>query len=248
MKLGSYTQNEDDIHAQETGSRVVWPEGITSWNPTGVEVLVKDATPPGPVDGVHKATSPYSSLRVAWSPAVDAESGILSYRVKRDSTVLGVVPHPYLTDLFPLEDSATYTVTAINRVGLESEPVTVTLHPDSEALALTRNKSSLGPSSFGVSEAILNTSRGVLSLLIDIPAVQGKRETSISVVLWNAHGRSLVRLSRLLTAGQRHRVTLNAWDAGVTLAKGVYFLEIIGPQGARWTGRVVPLAGLNVIK
>jgi len=105
------------------------------WNPLGLEIYDGDVTPPSDVKNLRVAPVAEASPRVelAWTPAVDRESGVGCYAVYRDGTFYKWSIKPDFSDDHPIRQQHVYEVAAVNRSGLEgakSSPVASTLHWD----------------------------------------------------------------------------------------------------------------------
>jgi hypothetical protein len=87
-----------------------------------VSVTVLDVTAPS-VPGRPTGTTSNDSVFLSWTPSVDLGSGIREYRVYRDMVRLTETFTPSFTDVgLTVGSTVTYTVTAIDKAGLESAP------------------------------------------------------------------------------------------------------------------------------
>ncbi|MCX6872347.1 MAG: NPCBM/NEW2 domain-containing protein [Verrucomicrobia bacterium] len=115
-ELGAYT----NVDEQRRGE-VVWPElDVEPWNPLGLELLSKDATPPRGVTGVRAVPTQPATMVLTWNAATDAESGVDSYHIYRNGARVATVYGTRYTDLTVEKNQpCSYEVAPLNRAGLE---------------------------------------------------------------------------------------------------------------------------------
>ena len=117
---------------EQRRGEVIWPElDVEPCNPLGMELLSKDATPPGGVTGVRAAPTPSATMVLTWNAATDAESGVDSYNIYRNGAKVATVCGTRYTDpTVEKNKPRAYQVAALNRSGLEgarSAAITVTV-------------------------------------------------------------------------------------------------------------------------
>jgi chitodextrinase len=109
-------------------------DGLEGARSTAASATTLDGTPPTAPPTLDATPLGTTSIALSWSPATDPESGIQSYNVYRDGTVVGAVSTTTFTDQGLVPNTAyRYTVTAVNGVGLEGPPspvATATTLPD----------------------------------------------------------------------------------------------------------------------
>ncbi|MCX6997447.1 MAG: hypothetical protein NTV49_10255, partial [Kiritimatiellaeota bacterium] len=135
-ELGAYTKVEE----QKRGE-VVWPElDVEPWNPLGLELLSKEATPPRVVTGVRAVPAQSATMVLTWDAATDAGPIVDSYTVYRNGAKVATVYGTRYTDLTAEKNKpCTYEVAALNRSGLEG--------PRSAGLAVTVPNNALAAAS-----------------------------------------------------------------------------------------------------
>ena len=229
-----------------------WGTGSVDGTPGRVNVLV-DVTPPTkPTDLVAQATS-QTEVALAWTPAVDLESGIDHYIIYRDDEVYGTSPIPFFIDndvSFELEP-VRYQVAAVNGDDLVSNGRSNTDQVGTELVSFQQNVNGYtGASDAQLSESApddnisgepaleLDTSDrdgGVLGALLkweDISIPEGRVITDVWISL------------NVTNVGDPHNVyqVVRDWDAGEVTwnnATAGQNWELAGAAGATDRGEII---------
>ncbi len=131
--LGCYANGEDTVSRQRTDDEMFyWPEDIEPWNPTAVEILTDDPTPPSVVPyfsvsdmDTIPVNQPPTAMKLEWGAAEDEESGVGCYNIYRNDEFLLATQHTRFIDrgVAP-ETEYVYRVSAVNRLGMEGPSMT----------------------------------------------------------------------------------------------------------------------------
>lgn len=239
-RLGAGHSEEEQMRGE-----LVWPvHDVIPYNPTSVEIVVDDQSPPAAVAELSATPVAYGSPAVLlqWKPVLDPESGVGIYNIYRDNTLIDVAVGDHYTDVgLEAGKECTYGISAVNRVGLEGEQGSVSVRADNSNQATTLSTVNPG---HGVDTWRLTTTfdrnSNRVRCRVTIPSTISISATSLSISLFSTNGK-VIHTSRATTKPGENVFEWRGNHADGPAARGAYYLRVTGPG----LHRIVPLVTLR---
>ncbi|MHC4800016.1 MAG: metallophosphoesterase, partial [Planctomycetota bacterium] len=170
-------------------------------------IIIVDTTAPTAPSNLSATGISESAIQISWDAAVDAESGIANYILKRDNVLLATLgARSYIDSGLPESTQYSYTVTAVNGAQLSSpeagpvqgstltdniKPTVVSVYPKPDQLIL--NYSEVMDSASVVNMANYSISSGIV----------------ISAITLSANHKTVTISTSDIPAGTDHTITIN---------------------------------------